>query len=173
MADIHIDDFCRDVALVLVQLYNAFPRRHTLYVEDISGPDEPDEVGLHSKRYTACFGAMLWLAEEGYLRYETLVYRDGIDQAVLTNKSFVLLSATSDVRFDDPIDPSLPESVYSEKQTLVAQIRAALHSGSSANVTRVIRHFLSRRPQNLPRPGPEALAADEAPDTGPREEDWP
>lgn len=144
MADIHIDDFCRDVALVLVTLWNAFPRKYTIYVEDISGPDETDEVGLHSNRFHACFGAMLWLAEEDYIRYEALVYREGIDQAVLTNKAFALLSAVSDVRFDDPIDPGLPESVALQKQTLIAQFRAALRSGSSSNTNQIVRYFMSQ-----------------------------
>ncbi len=153
MADIHIDDFCRDVALVLVTLYNAFPRRHTLYVEDISGPDETDEVGLHSTRFHACLGAMLWLAEEGYIRYEALVYREGIDQAVITNKTFVILSTPSDVRFDDPIDPSLPESVSFEKLSLVNQFRQALRSDSSNNITKIVRYFMSQQPLRLPLPG--------------------
>ena len=150
MADIHIDDFCRDVALVLVTLYNAFPRRYTVYVEDIIGPDEPDEVGLHSTRHQACLGAMLWLAEEGYIRYESLVYRDGIDQAVLSNKAFVILSAASDVRFDEPLDPDLPESVSLQKQTLVHQVRMALRSGSSSNVSQIVRYFMAQQPQRAP-----------------------
>lgn len=142
MADIHIDDFSRDVALVLVTLWNSFPRPCTVYVEDISGPDETDEVGLHSNRFHACFGAMLWMEREGFIRFDSLVYREGIDQAALTNKAFALLSAASDVRFDDPVDPSLPESVALQKQTLVAQIRVALRSGSSNNISQIVRQFL-------------------------------
>lgn len=160
MADIHIDDFCRDTALTLVTLYNAFPRRHTIYVEDISGPDEVDEVGLHSVRFQACLGAMLWLAEEGYIRYESLVYREGIDQAVLTNKTFVILSAASDVRFDDPIDPTLPESVTSAKLSLVNQIRQALRSGSSNNITKIMRYFMSQQPMRLQSPDTGAFRPD-------------
>lgn len=144
MADIHIDDFCRDAALILVTLYNAFPRPVALYVEDISGADETDEVGLHSTRFHACFGTMLWLADEDFIRYDSLIYRDGIDQATLTNKSFVMLSAASDVRFDDPIDPTLPESVLSEKLSLVNQIRQALRSGSSNNITKIIRYLMAQ-----------------------------
>jgi hypothetical protein len=37
MADIHIDDFYRDVAKILIRLYAMFPRKTTPYVEDISG----------------------------------------------------------------------------------------------------------------------------------------
>lgn len=160
MADIHIDDFCRDAAMILVTLYNAFPRRHTIYVEDISGPDETDEVGLHSVRFQSCLGTMLWLAEEGYIRYESLVYREGIDQAVLANKTFVILSAASDVRFDDPIDPTLPESIFSEKLSLVNQVRQALRSRSSNNITKIMRYFLSQQPMRLQPPDAGAFRPD-------------
>lgn len=151
MADIHIDDFCRDSALILLQLYSAFPRPKALYVEDISGPDEPDEVGLHSKRYMACLGTMLWLAEEGFLRYENMIYQDGIDQAVLTRKTFILLCAVSDIHLEEP-DPALPPSIASEKASLVEQIRAALRSGSSANISTIMRFFFSRKPENVVSP---------------------
>ena len=43
MADIHVEEFYKDVAVALVQLYSVFPRRTNLFVEDIAGPDEPDE----------------------------------------------------------------------------------------------------------------------------------
>jgi len=82
LADLHIDDFCRDAALILLHLYGAFPRRASVYVEDICGLDTPDDVGLHSDRHMACLGTMLWLAEEDYLRFEAMIYQDGIDQAV-------------------------------------------------------------------------------------------
>ena len=50
MTDINIDDFFKDSAKVLVQLYSVFPRRHTVFVEDVSGPEETDEFGMHSTR---------------------------------------------------------------------------------------------------------------------------
>ena len=62
MTDLHIDDFCHDAARIIVHLYSVFPRRTSVYVVDISGDDEPDEVGLHSDRFMACLGTMLWLA---------------------------------------------------------------------------------------------------------------
>ena len=37
MADIHVEEFYRDVAIALSQLYSAFPRRINLFVEDIAG----------------------------------------------------------------------------------------------------------------------------------------
>ncbi|MEY1662234.1 hypothetical protein [Isoalcanivorax beigongshangi] len=106
MADLHIDDFCRDAALVLLHLYSSFPRPLSLYVEDICGPQSVDEVGLHSKRHMACLATMLWLAEEGYLRHEGLIYQEGIEQSVLTSKAFVQLSSlavTADRRWVDQL----------------------------------------------------------------------
>lgn len=164
MADIHIDDFCRDAALTLLHLYSAFPRRTSLYVEDIAGPDEPDDVGLHSDRHMACLGTMLWLAEEGYIRYEAMVYQDGIDQAVLTGRSFTLLSSLSDVRYENPA-PEMPAAVAVEKMTLVEQIRAALRSGESRKVTAIMRYLLSSpatvsRLPDVPMPdNPEGCAS--------------
>lgn len=151
LADIHIDDFCRDAALILLHLYNHFPRPQSIYVEDISGPDTPDEVGLHSKRYMACLGTMLWLADEGYLRYTSLIYQDGIDQAVLTNKAFVLLSAASELQLASP-PADLPATLAAEKQSLVEQIRAALRSGRSSDISVIIRYLLATHPGAVTSP---------------------
>ena len=122
MNNLHIDDFCKDCALILLQLYRVFPRRHTVYVEDICGSDTPDEVGLHSDRHMAGLGAMLWLAEEGYIRYQSLVYQDAVDQAVLTQKSFIILTAHHGVA----------------ERNLAALIRQAVKKGSSNNITRIM-----------------------------------
>jgi hypothetical protein len=142
MADIHIDDFCRDAAQVILHLYSAFPRRASVYVADIAGEDEPDDVGLHSDRHMACLGTILWLAEEGYLRYEAMVYQDGVDQAVLSGRSFTLLSSLSQFRYAAP-SPALPEAVAIEKMTLIEQIRAAVRSRESRKTTAIMRYFLS------------------------------
>lgn len=127
MADIHIDDFYKDAARILVQLYNAFPRKSAVYVEDISGPDSPDEYGIHSARYQACFSAMLWLAEEGYLRYVDTIRQEAIDQAVLTHRAFVLLSSPA------PFSPLTDEEnvAQPEKITHIQRLRQAVAAGSS------------------------------------------
>ncbi|WP_369602258.1 hypothetical protein AAIA72_04650 [Hahella sp. SMD15-11] len=95
MHDLHIDDFFKDAARILLQLYMAFPRPILLIAEDISGPDTPDEYGLHSPRHQACLATMLWLAEEGWLRYESQLRQEGLDQAVLTARSVARLSASA------------------------------------------------------------------------------
>lgn len=159
--DLHIDDFCGDVARILVNLYAAFPLRHAVYVEDISGPDEPDEVGLHSRRYDACLGAMLWLAEEGWLRFDSLIYRQGIDQAVLTSRAFLALSAQSDVRYADI--PAQPDSVRRAMMTRIEQLRTALKSGESQKISDVIHYLLSATPAVLLPETPDLPAS--APET--------
>lgn len=93
MADIHIADFYKDAARILVQLYKSFPRRVTLFVEDIAGPDTPDEFGLHSPRHEACLATMLWLAQSGYVTYESLIRQEAMDQATLTQRGFTLLAS--------------------------------------------------------------------------------
>ncbi|SFR48592.1 hypothetical protein SAMN05216203_0778 [Marinobacter daqiaonensis] len=145
MADIHIDEFYRDSAIALVQLFSVFPRRINLFVEDIAGPDEPDEFGLHSPRHMACFGALLWLEEEGLLRYVDTIRQEALDQAVLTHKAFVRLNTPAPLdltsRLDlpepgvpGPEDP-LPPSVRQDRSTWVHVLRQSIRSGRSSTLT--------------------------------------
>lgn len=92
--DLHINDFCKDTAKVWLYLYMRFPQKSALYVEDIAGADEPDEFGLHSPRFQACFSAMLWLTEAGYLYYHQPVKQEALEGACLTQKAFILLSSS-------------------------------------------------------------------------------
>ena len=149
MSDIHIDDFYRDVAKIFVRLYAQFPRKITLYVDDISGPDEPDEFGLHHPRYEACFSAMVWLAEEGYLRFEEAVRQDALDQAVLTRRGFLLLASRSELGLTGE-SAGDPPSVARRKESNIAQLRLALQDGGSHLVQRCVAYLLS-----LPAPGGE------------------
>ncbi len=142
MADIHIEDFYKDCARILVQLYNAFPRQIMLYVEDIAGPDEPDEYGIHSPRHQSCFAAMLWLGEEGYLRFTDSVRQEALDQATLTQRSFLLLSSIAALPDTDPESP-LPPSVAEELHTRVTVLRRTLAEGSSPEMARLMREFLA------------------------------
>ena len=84
MADINIENFYQHIARILSILYAEFPSKSPLYVDDVAGVDDPDEYGLHSPHYTAGFFAMLWLADEEYIRYMDTIRQDGVDQAVLT-----------------------------------------------------------------------------------------
>ncbi|MCE0760166.1 hypothetical protein LWH94_13250 [Marinobacter sp. G11] len=145
MADIHVEEFYKDVAIALAQLYAAFPRRTNLFVEDIAGPDEPDEFGLHSKRHMACFGALLWLQEEGLLRYVDTIRQEALDQAVLTREAFVRLSAPAPQALArklnalPPGEASLPASVQQDLSTYIHLLRAALKNGSSTRISLAVQ----------------------------------
>ncbi|UVE16199.1 hypothetical protein NVV93_11245 [Pseudomonas sp. LS44] len=137
--DLQIDDFYKDCAAGLLMLYQAFPRKVGLYVEDLIGREEPDEFGLPSKRHQSCLGALLWLADEGYLRYESTIHYDALDQAVLSEKGFLRLSRA--VPHALQTDETLPPSVRRVHATLAHQLREALasrHSERTARLTRLL-----------------------------------
>ena len=68
MADINIEKFYQHIGKILSILYAEFPSKTPLYVDDVAGIDTPDKYSLHSPTYTAGFFAMIWLAEEDFLR---------------------------------------------------------------------------------------------------------
>lgn len=137
--DLQIDDFYRDASAGLLALYQAFPRKITLYVEDLIGHEEPDEFGLPSKRHQSCLGALIWLAEEGYLRYENTLQFQALEQAVLTEKAFIRLSAAS------PESPSavdaLPPSIRRVQGSLANCLRMALRDGDSERLAQLARQL--------------------------------
>ena len=94
--DLHIHDFYRDAGRTLLALFQQFPAPATIYVEDIAGPDTPDEFGLHSPRHLACLGAMTWLKECGYINFSQLVRQEAIEDATLSHRSFLLLVSRGD-----------------------------------------------------------------------------
>ncbi|MEK0363735.1 MULTISPECIES: hypothetical protein [unclassified Pseudomonas] len=139
--DLQIDDFQRDAAAGLLMLYQAFPRKITLYVEDLIGHEEPDEFGLPSKRHQSCLAALLWLAEEGYLRFESTIQFLAIDQAVLTEKAFLRL--TSAVPNVAQADETLPPSVHRVRSSLAHQMRQALRDGHGERLAHLTRELFT------------------------------
>ncbi|MCB1615883.1 MAG: hypothetical protein KDI30_07695 [Pseudomonadales bacterium] len=145
MTDIHIDDFYKDVAKILLQLYIFFPKPATLYVEDISGPDQPDEFGLHSDRHQAAFSTIIWLGKTGFLHYEDTIRQEAVDQAVLTKTGFTLLSDRSRINPDeDDVVKNYPPSVVEEISTNINLIRKALKSKSSIEIRHCIQHIINQ-----------------------------
>lgn len=136
MPDLHIDEFYKDTGLVLLQLYGSFPRKTSVYVEDIAGDDNPDEFGLHSKRHLACFGAMLWLAEEGWLRYADTIGQIAIEQATLTQKAFTVLSTALPQAEDERPGGT------GEPRLQIDLLRRALASGNTLTISRIVRQVL-------------------------------
>lgn len=141
MSDLHIDDFYKDAAIALHRLYASFPRRATIFVDDIAGPVTTDEFGVPGERFLACFGTLLWLADEGYLRYADTIRTEAVDQAVLTGRCFSAL--TAHVPYDVPGDPALPASVRDDHGTRIHRLRAALDSGSSTQVRAVMIELIA------------------------------
>jgi len=135
--DLQIDDFYKDAASGLLMLYQAFPRKMALYVEDLIGREEPDEFGLPSKRHQACLGALLWLAEEGYLRFESTIAYDALDQAVLSEKGFMRLSRGIPHALRE--GEALPPSVRRVHATLAFQLRDALAQQHGERIARLTR----------------------------------
>lgn len=148
MADIHIADFYKDVARIFTQLYLSFPRKITLFVEDISGPDSPDEFGLHCARFQSCFSTMIWLAEAGYITYESTIRQEALDQVTLSHKGFTLLYSRLDLEEHAGIavdaDKELPPSVQDTFATNIYLVRQALKSGSSHAIEQVVQTLLRK-----------------------------
>ena len=132
MYDIHIEEFYRDCAIVLLQLYQSFPVKSSVFVEDVAGPDNPDEFGLHSPRFQACFGAMLWLESEGYMSFESTLRQEAIEQATLSALGLRLLNHLSDELAEE--DNKLPN---------VEILRIALKNGTSTHLARLMIHLFS------------------------------
>ena len=93
MLDVHIDDFFRDAAVILLSGLQNFPTPQMLFIEDVCGPDDTDEFGLHSPRHLSGLGAIHWLRDEGYVRFGVIDRQESVDDFVLTSKSFSRLIA--------------------------------------------------------------------------------
>ena len=144
MADLNVLDFYKDTAKILLQLHRSFPRKAEVYVEDLIGADHVDDFGLHSKRHESCFGAMLWLSDEGYLRFQSTIRQEAIDQSVLTAKAIVLLGTINlELRNNNAIQNDAPPFETNEHFTMIEHVRAALKSESSDQITIVMRAFFS------------------------------
>ena len=148
MSGIHIDEFYADAAQILVSLYGVFPRRVNLFAEDICGPDETDEYGLHSTRFQACFATMVWLGEEGYIRYEDTVRQEAIDQAVLSGRCFAALTSPAPPNADELEEarkaPDLPPSIQAEHASIVYHLQRALKKRSSVEIREAFMPLLAK-----------------------------
>ena len=128
-------------------------------MDDVVRIDTPDEYGLHSPTYTAGFFAMIWLGEEGFLRFTDTIHQDGVDQACLTSKAFLRLTAPANPVYVEPegeqkvvslhggerTDP-LPPSIVEERSLVINQLRGALRARSSIEITKVVSHILQPHP---------------------------
>lgn len=142
MIDVHIDDFYHDIAATLLSLYQQFPRKISLYIEDVSGPDDVDEFGLHSQRHLSCMGAMLWLQDEGYIRFEELVREEAIEAATLTQKAFVkLIQPRPDAFVDYDAGQEFSDSALKQHCTLSFQLHHAISEQNSIRVRELVEQY--------------------------------
>lgn len=130
MLDLHITEFYNDTGRIFNRLYSSFPRLITIWLDEISGPDTVDEYGMHSDRHMACYSTMLWLQEEGYLRYSDIEKEDGFNHCCLTQKGYGLMSG-----------------IILENETgyrPIDRIRAALKEKSSTLMEEAVTDILAR-----------------------------
>ena len=118
MLDVHIDDFFKDTAIALLTGMQQFPSPKTLFIEDICGPDDMDEFGLHSPRHLAALGAIQWMKDEGFARFGAMDRQESVDDLVLTSKSFSrLLKDVPD--YSQPLFRVLHEAIQDADSSLV------------------------------------------------------
>lgn len=146
MSDLHVEEFYKDTGKSIVNLYAVFPRPVTLFVEDISGPDEPDEYGVHSVRHQACFATLIWLGEEGFMRFQDTIRQDAVDQAVMTAACFAALTQPM-AGLPAEAGEDLPASVRAHQRTRIFQLQRALKSRSSDAVGQVVSDLLESMQQ--------------------------
>ena len=154
MADLHIQDFFADAARTIVSLYRIFPRPVTLFVEDICGPDEPDEYGVHSHRHQACFAAMLFLANEGFIEFKETIRSEALDQVALTGRCLSLLLAPVTTDYDTSAQDNvasnateLPPSVQAEHATLVFQLEQSVQHHDNEKLIHLMQGLLGQMTQ--------------------------
>jgi hypothetical protein len=135
-ATLNIDDFSRDVARTLVILASVFPRPREVFVEDVYQPEETDEFGMHSDRYLACFQTLVWMREEGFIRFTNTVRTDSVEQAVLTGRCLALLIQPTSLQGGSP-------AIAIETNTLLHQLHAALELGSSTAIRLSVMDLVS------------------------------
>tara|TARA_R110002072_G_scaffold54816_5_gene143407 strand:- start:6445 stop:6894 length:450 start_codon:yes stop_codon:yes gene_type:complete len=143
MFDIHIEEFYHDAFKTMLSLYQAFPKKSNIYVEDIAGPDQPDEYGLHSDRFQSCFGTILWLELEGFIRFESTLRQEAADQACLTMKGLTTVSSICQDRFLNTLSKTiLPENLGLSGRPNIETLKHISHHGTSTQLALAMQHLL-------------------------------
>ncbi len=140
--DLHIDDFYMDAAKGLLKLYQAFPNKSTLYMDDLIGYMPPDEFGLPSDRQQRCLSTFMWLADEGYLRYQSTIRFEALDQIALCEKAFLRLGSA--ITPLPCVLKDVPPSVRRPQSSLANQLREALNEEYSERVVELMQMFFHR-----------------------------
>jgi hypothetical protein len=140
--DLHIVDFSNDVARIFTTLHKMFPREQELYVGDLIGFEEPDEYGLYSKRHESCLSTLIWLKNEGWIRFQNIVRREAVDQCVLTQQAFVQLYHTLPLALMEPYFDSEPHTNKNSITNRLQGLHFGLKTKNSAAVNAVVMQLL-------------------------------
>ncbi|MEZ5597792.1 MAG: hypothetical protein R3E84_15640, partial [Pseudomonadales bacterium] len=151
---LNLDDFCRDVARALIILAAVFPRPRDLFVEDVYAAEDTDEFGLHSDRYLACFNALVWLREEGFIRYTDTLRNDAVEQAVLTGRCLSTLIFPRGLA-------GASASIAVDENTRLRELRAALQEGSSTALRLAVMAVVGEVVGRVPHPPAAGTSAPE------------
>jgi len=145
MFDIHIEEFYLDSTKILKQLYQSFPKKTNVFVEDIAGPDQPDDYGLHCDRFQCCFGAMLWLENESFLRFEGTLRQESIDQASLTEKGLRMMASICQDEYVNTITDSINPKIKGLKGLPnIDSLNHIIKHGTSSQLGLVVQHLFQK-----------------------------
>ncbi len=145
MLDVHIDDFYKDISVILLTLFRNFPCKANLYVDDLTGPAVLDEFGLQDRRFRSALSAMSWLAEEGYIRHSGDYNPDGLDQAVLSERAFKQLTRTVTIaKTSNDTTPNNTEEEQQQIENIGSIIEQAIHDRSSIKIKQACRLFFNQ-----------------------------
>lgn len=148
--DLHIVDFCNDVGRIFLLLHRWFPRMQEVYIGDLIGFEEPDEYGLYSKRHESCLSTLIWLKAEGWIRFDSVVRREAVDQCVLTQLSFIHLHRPlptalvniANETADDPTSNGLAIPTPDRPLCLIDGLHHAAKSQDSTATHSIVMHLL-------------------------------
>ncbi|MDV7212421.1 hypothetical protein [Azotobacter beijerinckii] len=135
--DLQIDDFHKDAAASLPRPARAGCSGSSGGACSV-GRTRPSPRGRSGLPRTArsCAGRPD-AAAAGYLRFDSTIRYEALDQAVLSEKGFLRLSRT--VAGATPADPALPAGVRRVRATLAWQLREALAEGDGERLVRLGR----------------------------------
>lgn len=149
MYDIHIEEFFLDCKKILKQIYQAFPKNTNVYVEDISGPDQADEYGLHCDRFQSCFGAMLWLEHENFIRFESTMRQEAIDQANLSAKGLKMMVSICHDEYMNQLSASIEPRVNNLKGRPNIDSLDHIHKhGTSTQLALAVQYLLQKHAES-------------------------
>ena len=86
---------------------------------------------------------MLWLSEEGYLKYGATIRQEGVDQAYLTCRGLIKLTTIVNAPLTESKLEDVPSFEAQERLTMIEHMRRAVNSQSSEQVTQVMRAFFN------------------------------